>query len=425
MRRVVITGLGAITPLGCGVERTWTRLLQGLSGITSLKEKPGFESLPSQVAGLVPRGTNEGRWNPQAYIGQSKLRETAAFTQFALAASAEALADARWIDITDEEKEATGVCYATGMGNLEDAIQQNDIFVKSGIRKISPRIITKVLMNMPAGYISQKYGFRACNHTVSTACAAGCHAIGDAYNLIKLNQANVILAGGSESCINPFVLAGFSKARSLSTKFNDDPSKASRPFDSERDGFVIGEGAGALVLEELEHAKGRNAKIYAEVLGFGQSADNYNITAPNPNGSSAYTAMKKALKNANVSPRELDYINAHATSTKLGDASESRAIATLLKEDGMDPQSVSVSSSKGSIGHLLGAAGAIESIFTILAVHEKTIPATLNFQKTDIPEEDRCDYVPNETKLKTVHYALSNSFGFGGTNASLCIGSYR
>ncbi|EPY50499.1 3-oxoacyl-[acyl-carrier-protein]-synthase [Schizosaccharomyces cryophilus OY26] len=425
MRRIVITGLGAVTPLGCGVKRTWEKLLQGRSGIVSLKNKPGFESLPSQVAGLVPRGTNEGEWNPLTCIDQSKLRETATFTQFALAASAEALADAKWVNVTDEEREATGVCYATGLGNLEDAIQQNDIFVRNGIRKISPRIITKVLMNMPAGYISQQYGFIACNHTVTTACAAGCHAIGDAYNLIKLGQADVILAGGSEACINPFVLAGFSKARSLSTNFNEDPSKASRPFDSERDGFVIGEGAGALVLEELEHAKHRNAPIYAEILGFGQSADNYNITAPNPNGSSAYLAMKKALRNANVSPQDLDYINAHATSTKLGDVSESRAIATLLKGTGKDPQSLPVSSSKGSIGHLLGAAGAVESIFTILAIHEKIIPPTLNLQKTDIPEEDRCDYVPNETKVKTVNYALSNSFGFGGTNASLCIGSYR
>ncbi|KAL2313436.1 putative 3-oxoacyl-[acyl-carrier-protein] synthase, mitochondrial [Schizosaccharomyces pombe] len=420
MKRVVITGLGAVTPLGNGVKTNWRNLIQGKSGIVSLKGFPEYEQIPSKVAGVIPRGKEKEEWNVLDYVDQGKLREVATFTQLALTSAAEALKDARWIDIDEQEKLATGVCFGTGIGNLDDALNENGVLNKAGIRKVSPRVISKILINMPAGYISQRYGFTALNHTTTTACAAGCHAIGDAFNFIKLGHADVILAGGSESCINPLTVAGFSKARSLSTKYNDNPKAASRPFDANRDGFVIGEGSAALVLEELEHAKNRNAHIYAEIVGYGLASDSYHITAPNPNGDAAYYAMKRSLKQAGLSASQLDYINAHATSTKLGDVAESIAITRLLCDVNRNPEAFPVSSSKGSIGHLLGAAGAIESVYTVLTVQKGVLPPTLNFEYSDIPQQFQCDYVPNVAKESRINVALSNSFGFGGTNASLC-----
>ncbi|KUJ19168.1 3-oxoacyl-synth [Mollisia scopiformis] len=429
MRRVVVTGLGAITPLGVGIRRTWSRLLAGESGIVSIAQytpAPQWRELPSTVAGIVPEGSkDEGRWQASDWLDKGDERRMAKFTQYAIAATDMALDDAGWRPNTQAEQESTGVCLGSGIGNLEELYKTSVAYDKTGYKKVSPLFVPQLLINLGAGHISMKYGFQGPNHAVTTACTTGAHAIGDASRFIAFGDADVMVAGGSESCIHPLALAGFSRSRSLVTTFNHDPTASSRPFDNDRGGFVIAEGSGVVVLEELEHAKARGARIYAEVRGYGCSGDAYHITAPRDDGKGALLAMKRALKNSGILPKDVDYINAHATSTQLGDVAENAAITTLmLGSEGVDtPGQIAVSSTKGAIGHLLGAAGAVEAIFSILAVKENILPPTLNLHHKG--EQFRCNYVPLAAQEKTVNVALSNSFGFGGTNASLAFSKYK
>ncbi|CAG8487612.1 10786_t:CDS:2 [Ambispora gerdemannii] len=443
LRRVVVTGLGLVTPLATGVQKTWQELINGNCGIISLvphegtekKEDTtilpvysGFEGLPSTVAGVVKRGkAKEGGFDPEEWLDRGDERKMALFTQFAIASAKQALADAQWAADTDYGKERTGVCIGSGVGSLEDVVSTTLIFERQGYRKISPFFVPRMLINMAAGHLTMKYGFRGPNHAVATACTTGAHAIGDASRFIQFGDADVMVAGGSESCIHPLSIAGFAKAKSLVTKMNDRPKESSRPFDREREGFVMGEGAGILVLEELEHAKKRGARIYAELCGYGLSGDAHHMTAPPEDGSGAALAMKRALHHAK-SENEIDYINAHATSTILGDIAENRAIANVFPNRVIDKGNMSnvlaVSSTKGAIGHLLGAAGAVEAIFTVLAVYENIIPPTLNLQKPDT-EFRQFNYVPLTAQQKVVRAALTNSFGFGGVNASLCFRKFE
>ncbi|KAK4502252.1 hypothetical protein PRZ48_005677 [Zasmidium cellare] len=382
-----------------------------------------------RVAGLVPLGSREqGRWQAKDWLGASEERQMAVFAQYAIAAAQEALEDAAWHPTKQADLEATGVTIGSGIGNLDEAYSTSVAFHESGYRKVSPLFVPRLLINLAAGHVSIKYGFKGPNHAATTACTTGLHAVGDASRLIAFGDADVMVAGGAESCIHPLAIAGFARARSLATEWNDNPAAASRPFDRDRAGFVIGEGAGVVVLEELEHAKARNAKIYAEIKGYGLSSDAYHMTAPQEDGSGAYLAMRQALRHAQIKPSQIDYVNAHATSTRLGDAAENRAIKRLLLgENGKSEASqINVSSTKGAIGHLLGAAGAVEAIFTILAVNHNVLPPTLNLEHAgDPPEDFDCNYVPNTAQEHTVNAALTNSFGFGGTNASLCVGKYH
>ncbi|CAG8491132.1 5558_t:CDS:2 [Ambispora leptoticha] len=436
LRRVVVTGLGLVTPLATGVQKSWQELINGNCGIISLVSHEGtentktlayggFEGLPSTVAGIVKRGkAKEGGFDPEEWLDRGDERKMALFTQFAIASAKQALADAEWSADTDYEKERTGVCIGSGVGGFEDVVSSTLIYENQGYRKISPLFVPRMLINMAAGHLTMKYGFRGPNHAVATACTTGAHAIGDASRFIQFGDADVIIAGGSESCIHPLSLAG---AKSLMTKLNDRPRESSRPFDRERDGFVISEGAGVVVLEELEHAKKRGARIYAEICGYGLSGDAYRMTAPPEDGSGAVLAMKRALHHSR-SGNEIDYVNAHATSTILGDIAENRAIASVFPNRVIDKVNMSnvlaVSSNKGAIGHLLGAAGAVEAIFTILAVYENIIPPTLNLQNPDT-EFRQFNYVPLAAQQKVVRAALTNSFGFGGVNASLCFRKFE
>ncbi|PSK35049.1 beta-ketoacyl-acyl-carrier-protein synthase II [Elsinoe australis] len=344
-----------------------------------------------------------------------------------MASAQEALDDAEWHPKKPEDLEATGVYIGSGIGSLDDAYDTAISFRDGGYRKVSPLFVPRLLINLAGGHISMRYGFKGPNHAATTACTTGVHAIGDAARFIAFNDADVMVAGGSESCIHPLAIAGFARARSLSTAFNNTPTKSSRPFDKQRDGFVIGEGAGVVVLEELEHAKARGARIYAEVRGYGLSSDAHHMTAPREDGEGPLLAMKRALKHAALPPSAVDYINAHATSTPLGDAAENNAIKSLmLGEHGLQKAlSINVSSTKGAIGHLLGAAGAVEAIFTMLAIHENILPPTINLDEPGDPADQfDCNYIPNHAQSKDVRVALSNSFGFGGTNASLCLAKY-
>ncbi|KAF2477552.1 ketoacyl synthase domain-containing protein [Lindgomyces ingoldianus] len=425
MRRVVVTGLGLVTPLGIGVRRTWKGLLDGKFGIVSIKDKgPQFANLPSQIAGLVPEGRKEdGKWNAKECLRPGDERRMARFAQYAMVASEEALKDAEWMPSQEEDLQATGVYMGSGIGSLDDVYETTISFEKGGYRKVSPLFVPRLLINLAAGHVSMRFGFKGPNHAATTACTTGAHSIGDAARLIQFGDADVMIAGGAESCIHPLAIAGFARARSLATDWNENPEESSRPFDRDRAGFVIGEGAGVAVLEELEHAKARSANIYAEVSGYGLSSDAYHMTAPREDGQGPLLAMKHALRHAGLKPGAVDYINAHATSTPLGDAAENRAIKELLLgEDGKQKASeINVSSTKGAIGHLLGAAGSVEAIFTVLALYHNTLPPTLNLDNPgDPPETFDCNYVPHIAQQKDLHVALSNSFGFGGTNASLC-----
>ncbi|KAH7348702.1 thiolase-like protein [Rhexocercosporidium sp. MPI-PUGE-AT-0058] len=428
MRRVVITGLGAITPLGVGIRRTWARLLAGDCGIVSVADfepSPRWRELPSTVAGVVPEGTRSaGGWQASDWLERGEERRMAKFTQFAIAATEMAFDDAGWRPRSQADREATGVCLGSGIGNLEGLYDTSVAYDKNGYKQVSPLFVPQLLINLGAGHISMKYGLQGPNHAVTTACTTGAHAIGDASRFIAFGDADVMVAGGSESCIHPLALAGFARSRSLATAFNSDPALSSRPFDRDRCGFVIAEGAGIVVLEELEHARARGANIYAELRGYGCSGDAHHVTAPREDGSGALLAMKRALKNAGIRPRDVDYINAHATSTPLGDAAENAAIEKLmLSEEGVDNLSkVAVSSTKGAIGHLLGASGAIEAIFSILAVKENTMPPTFNLHNPD--DRFRCNYIPISAQEKQIKTSLSNSFGFGGVNASLAFSKY-
>ena len=377
MRRVVITGLGAVTPLAAGIKNTWRRLLDSSCGIVSTTERGAqFESLPSRVAGLVPQGTREdGRWQAKDWLPASEERQMALFAQYAVASAHEALDDAGWHPTSDADLEATGVTIGSGIGNLDEAYNTSVAFHTAGYRKVSPLFVPKLLINLAAGHISIRYGFKGPNHAATTACTTGLHAIGDASRLIAFGDADVMVAGGAESCIHPLAIAGFARARSLATDWNDDSHASSRPFDRDRAGFVIGEGAGVMILEELEHAKARGANIYGEIRGYGLSSDAYHMTAPKEDGEGAFLAMRQALKHAKIKPADIDYVNAHATSTVLGDAAENKAIKRLLLgPDGKrNTADINISSTKGAIGHLLGAAGAVEAIFTTLATYHVSI----------------------------------------------------
>ena len=412
-RRVVVTGLGMVTPLACGVEATWSKLLNGESGLRPIE---GFDvsELPAKVAGQVPCGDAPHEFRPDDFVEPKEQKKMDKFIVFAIAAAAQAVEDSGWKPESEEEKERTGVMIGSGIGGLTK-IQDTVLEIHTrGARKVSPFFIPSCLINLASGHVSIKYGFKGPNHSVVTACATGSHAIGDAARIIECGDADVMIAGGSESPICLAGVAGFAALRALSTSYNDTPTKASRPWDKGRDGFVMGEGAGILVLEEYEHAKKRGAKIYGEVAGYGMSGDANHITAPASDGDGGFRAMKAAFKRANMQPSDIDYINAHGTSTPLGDEIEVLAVKRMFGEH---VYKLSMSSTKSSIGHLLGAAGSVEAIFGILAIRDQIAPPTLNL---DDPF-DGCDIdlVPHKAKPRTINAVLSNSFGFGGTNASL------
>ncbi|KAK3388205.1 putative3-oxoacyl--synthase [Sordaria brevicollis] len=435
MRRVVVTGLGAITPLAVGVRPTWRRLLDSHSGIVSvadLEPQEKWKELTSTVAGLVPTTSRnrqnvaeEHTWKAADWLEASDQRRMSLFAQYSVAATEMALQDAGWKPTRQKDLEATGVCMGSGIGNLDDFYSTSVTYDKEGYKKVSPLFVPKILINLGAGHIAMRYGFRGPNHSATTACTTGAHSIGDASRFIAFGDADVMVAGGSESCIHPLTFAGFGRSRSLSTAYNHDPSSACRPFDKDRAGFVVSEGAAVLVLEELEHAKSRGARILAELKGYGCSGDAHHMTAPRDDGSGAFLSMKRALKNAGMRPGEVDYINAHATGTAVGDAAEAIAIRSLMMgEEGLEDESkITVSSTKGAIGHLLGAAGAIESVFSVLAISEGAVPPTLNLTNPNVGVG--FNFVPSQAQQKEVKVAMSNSFGFGGTNASLVFSKFE
>ena len=419
MRRVVVTGLGAVTPLANGVTKSWTRLINGESGVEQITSFD-VSDLPSKIAAQVPRGENPGEFNPESYISAKDARKMDDFIVYALGAASGAIEDSGWKPSKDEQKERTGVMIGSGIGGLR-TIEQGAILVQEkGPRRLSPFFIPSSLINLASGHVSIKHGFRGPNHAVVTACSTGAHAIGDASRLIMLDDADVMVAGGAEAGVCRLGVSGFAAARALSTSFNDSPEKASRPWDKDRDGFVMGDGSGVVVLEELEHAKKRGAKIYAEVTGYGMSGDAHHVTAPAADGNGGLRSMKAALKRASLEVADIDYINAHGTSTPLGDEIELGAVKKLF---GQSAYSLSMSSTKSSIGHLLGAAGAVELIFCILAINHGIVPPTLNLENPS----DGCDIdlVPHQAKERKVKHALSNSFGFGGTNASVIVSAYN
>lgn len=417
MRRVVVTGLGLVSPLGCGVKATWGRLLEGESGLGAIQSFD-VSDLPCKVAGQVPLGeTGDGNFNADDYMAAKDRRKVDPFIVYGMAATQQAIEDAGWTPEDEESLERTGVMIGSGIGGLETIYEGSITIKEKGPRRLSPFFIPAALINLISGQVSIRYGFKGPNHSVVTACSTGAHAIGDAARLIALDDADVMVAGGAEAAICRLGIAGFSASRALSTNFNDTPRRASRPWDQDRDGFVMGEGSGVVVLEELEHAKQRGATIYAEVIGYGLSGDAHHITAPAEDGSGAYRAMRNALKRAEVNPEDIDYINAHGTSTPLGDEIELGAVKRLF---GDHARTLSMSSTKSAIGHLLGAAGAVEAIFSIMAVKEGAVPPTLNLDNPS-PGCDGVDLVPHRAKERKVNMALSNSFGFGGTNASLVL----
>ena len=403
-----------VSPLACGVEETWKRLLAGESGAGPIH---GFKTddLACRVAMQVPYGDGSGgSFNPDHWMEPKEQRKIDAFILYAVSASTQALNDAGWHPKTEAEQRATGVMFGAGIGGLGGINDQAVVLHEKGPRRVSPFFITGRIINLAGGYVSIQHKLKGPNHACVTACSSGTHAIGDAARLIALEDADVMVAGGAESSVNRIGIAGFSACKALSTAFNDAPLRASRPFDRDRDGFVMGEGAGAVVLEAYEHAKARGARIYAEVVGYGMSGDAYHITAPDPSGDGAYRAMRAAVKRAGIEPSELDYINAHGTSTPLGDEIELNTVQRLL---GPDVTDLSMSSTKSAIGHLLGAAGAVEAVFSILAIRDQVVPPTINLDNP--PDFARIDLVPHEARRREVEYALSNSFGFGGTNACL------
>ncbi|KAJ2141506.1 Mitochondrial beta-keto-acyl synthase [Coemansia sp. RSA 678] len=420
-RRVVVTGLGMVSPVGVGVKHAWNNILAGRSGIQSLvaaMPDAGFDAQPSQVAGIVPRtGTySDGQFDAQEWLAPGDTSRMAPFTQFATCAAQQALDDAEWTSVSDAQRERTGVCFGTGIGSLGDIETSHEQLRTGGARKVSPMFVPRILCNMAAGNISIRHGFCGPNHAVSTACTTGAHAIGDAMRFIQFGDADVMVAGAAEAPLLPLALAGFSKIKALALGFNDRPHAASRPFDRARAGFVIGEGAAALVLEELEHARSRGARIYAEICGYGLSGDAHHITAPPQDGAGAQRAMRRALQTASLRAADIDYVNAHATSTPLGDAIENRAIKAVF---GSDASNLAVSSTKSATGHLLGAAGAIEAVFSVLAVAHDVVPPTLNLDDVDADAGFDLNYVPHTPQERPVRAAMTNSFGFGGTNASL------
>ncbi|MBP2298617.1 beta-ketoacyl-ACP synthase II [Azospirillum picis] len=414
MRRVVVTGLGLVTPLGVGHTLNWERLISSQSGIRAITRFDASD-LASKVAGQVPRGTGDGDFDADAFVPPKDQRKMDDFIIFAIAAAHEAIKDSGWAPQTDEERERTGVMVGSGIGGLPGIADGAVTLHEKGPRRLSPFFIPACLINLASGHISIQHGFKGPNHAVVTACSTGAHAIGDAARLIMLDDADVMIAGGTEAAVSRLGVGGFAAMRALSTNFNDTPEKASRPYDKDRDGFVIGEGAGVVVLEELEHARKRGATIYAEVVGYGMSGDAHHISAPAEDGNGGFRAMRNALKRAGLAPSDIDYVNAHGTSTPLGDEIELGAVRRLFGES-MDK--LAMSSTKSAIGHLLGAAGAVEAIYSIKAINHGVVPPTLNLEN---PSEScqGANLVPKVAQERRVRAALSNSFGFGGTNASL------
>ena len=415
MRRVVVTGLGLVTPLACGVEQTWAALLAGKSGASAIT-KFKVDDLATKIACQVPRGDgSDGSFNPDQWVDVKEQRRMDDYIIYGLAAAKQAVRDSGWSPTSEEDKNRTGVLIGSGIGGLTGIEEAAILVHEKGPRRLSPFFIPGRLINLVSGYVSIEHGFKGPNHAVVTACATGAHAIGDAARLIAFDDADVMIAGGSESAVCRLGIAGFNACRALSTAFNDTPTKASRPYDKDRDGFVMGEGAGIVVLEELEHARARGAKIYGEVTGYGLSGDAYHITAPSEDGDGGYRAMQMALKRAGISASDIDYINAHGTST-MADGIELGAVERLL---GNAAPGKPMSSTKSSIGHLLGAAGAVEAIFCLLAMRDGIIPPTINLENPNVTTA--MDLVPLKARKQAVNVAMSNSFGFGGTNACLVL----
>jgi 3-oxoacyl-[acyl-carrier-protein] synthase II len=414
MRRVVVTGLGMVTPLASGVEPTWQRLLAGQSGIKRV-EKFDVSDITCKIAGQIPRGDgSDGTFNADQWMEPKEQRKVDDFIIFAMGAATQALNDAGWHPQQYEDQITSGVLIGSGIGGVEGIAETALLLRDRGPRRVSPFFIPGRLINLASGYVSIAHGLKGPNHAVVTACSTGAHAIGDAGRLIALGDADVMVAGGTESPVNRISLAGFAACRALSTGFNDTPERASRPYDRDRDGFVMGEGAGALVLEEYDHAKRRGVRIYAELIGYGLSGDAFHITAPAEDGDGALRCMTAATRRAGVSPGEIDYINAHGTSTPLGDEIELKAVERLV---GNAAGRIAMSSTKSSIGHLLGAAGAVEAIFCLLAMRDQVVPPTINLDNPSV--ETAINLVPHTAQERQINIALSNSFGFGGTNASL------
>ena len=414
MRRVVITGLGMVSPLACGVEDTWKRLLEGQSGAARV-EAFDVSDIACQIACMVPRGDgSNGTFNADQWMEPKEQRKVDDYIIFAISAATQALNDAGWHPKSYEDQCATGVLIGSGIGGLGGIYETSLLLKEKGPRRVSPFFIPGRLINLCSGYVSIMHGLKGPNHSVVTACSTGAHAIGDAGRLIALGDADVMVAGGAESAVNRIGLAGFAACRALSTNFNDRPTEGSRPYDKDRDGFVMGEGAGCVVLEEYEHAKARGAKIYAELIGYGLSGDAHHITAPAEDGDGAFRCMSMAIKRAGISASELDYVNAHGTSTPLGDEIELGAVTRVV---GNAAARISMSSTKSSIGHLLGAAGAVEAIFSTLAIRDQIAPPTLNLDNPSV--ETSIDLVPHVARKREINVVLSNSFGFGGTNASI------
>jgi 3-oxoacyl-[acyl-carrier-protein] synthase II len=413
MRRVVVTGLGMVSPLACGVEATWERLIAGKSAASRITAFE-VEDLPAKIACQIPLGDgSNGTFNADDWMEPKEQRKVDPFIVYAMAASRQALDDAGWHPQTHEDQCATGTLIGSGIGGIAGIAETALVLQERGPRRVSPFFIPGRLINLASGQVSIRFGLKGPNHSVVTACSTGAHAIGDAARLIMLGDADVMVAGGTESPISRISMAGFAACKALSTDFNDTPERASRPYDRDRDGFVMGEGAGIVVLEEYEHAKARGARIYAEIVGYGLSGDAYHITAPAEDGDGAFRCMQMAMKRAGIQPSDIDYVNAHGTST-MADTIELGAVERVL---GNAASKVSMSSTKSSVGHLLGAAGAVEAIFCMLAIRDQVIPPTLNL---DNPErETAVDLVPHSARKREVKVALSNSFGFGGTNASL------
>ena len=418
MRRVVVTGMGIVSPLGVGLDHNWSSLMEGKNGFRKID---GFkiDDIPCQIAGIIPRGDgSNGTLDPDQWVEPKEQRKIDAFILYGLIAAQMAVEDSGWIPENEDQRCRTGVMIGSGIGGLQTIHETGQLLDERGPRRVSPFFIPSALINLVSGQVSIKYGFKGPNHSVVTACSTGAHAIGDASRIIKYGDADVMIAGGAEAAICRIGMAGFAAARALSTGYNDAPEKGSRPWDKGRDGFVMGEGSGILVLEEYEHAKARGAKIYGEVKGYGMSGDAHHITAPAEDGDGGFRAMKSALNDAGLNTADIDYVNAHGTSTPLGDVIEAGAVSRLFADD---LATMSMSSTKSATGHLLGAAGAIEAIYSIMACYKDAVPPTLNLQDP-ADEVAGIDLVPNKSKEKTVKNAMSNSFGFGGTNASLIVG---
>ena len=417
MRRVVVTGLGMVSPLACGVEKTWERLLAGVSGAGQIQHFDA-SNLPCRIACEIPLGDgSDGTFDPDQWVAPKDRRKIDRFITYAQVAAEQAVTDADWKPEDEESRCRTGVMIGSGIGGIETIAETAIILKERGPRRVSPFFIPAALINLCSGQVSIKYGFKGPNHAVVTACSTGAHAIGDASRMIMLDDADVMVAGGAESPVCEISVAGFAACRALSTRYNDTPERASRPYDKGRDGFVMGEGSGVVVLEEYEHAVKRGAKIYAEVLGYGMSGDAYHITSPAPDGDGGFRSMSAALRNAGLEAEAIDYVNAHGTSTPLGDEIELGSVTRLL---GNHAGKVTMSSTKSSTGHLLGAAGAIEGIFSVLAIRDQVAPPTLNLEDPSV--ETEIDLAPLKKVEREINIVLSNSFGFGGTNASVIFG---